>query len=318
MKVLVTGANGFLGGHIVEKSLEKGHQTFAAVRPGADTSLLENLKGCIVTHFNYNAPEEVASKLSSLGPFDLIIHNAGLTKSLLLEKYIKVNVDLTSQVVGLMKSTQCLRTGGRFAYVSSMAARGPVGNNGPASFYGESKRKAEELVKQSGLNYLIFRPTGIYGARDIQFLPLIKAVRLGLYPLMTSPTHKMTLINARDVAENVIEASFRYTNEIIHLDDGQVYEHKDLKSTLEKLLHKKSISLRLPRALVLAVLSISDFIDKALKRTPAVSVEQYKEISQDWNFDFSEERKRIPLVVNYSLFDGFQDALEYYRTNKLI
>lgn len=308
MRVLITGANGFLGSHLVEKSLEKGYRTTALLRPGADLANLKHLTGYKTLNVDYSSVDKLAATLKKARQQDLIIHNAGLTKSFTLDQYLKVNVGLTERFISAIKSTDILKDEGRFAYISSLAARGPVGHGGPASKYGISKAKAEETVKTSGLNFMIFRPTGIYGSRDVQFVPLIKAVKFGVYPFLTSSKHKMTLIHVRDVAENVIECSLRYTNETVHLDDGNVYLHRDLKAVLEKLLNRKSMNLTIPRQAVKGFLFLSDFFDKALDRTPRLSLEHYSEISKDWDHNYSDERKRIPLKINYPLHEGFREA----------
>ncbi|WP_421896975.1 NAD-dependent epimerase/dehydratase family protein [Marinoscillum sp.] len=318
MKVLITGANGFLGSHLVEKALKKGFETSILIRPGANLSNLQHLRGYQVIEVSYNSAVSIAAAIKDLPAQDLVIHNAGLIKSYTLEGYVKVNVALTERLIEAIQQCLTLSPSGRFAYISSLAAKGPVGNDGPASNYGRSKLMAEEAVRSSGIKYMIYRPTGIYGARDVQFVPLIKAVKLGLYPSMTPKAHKMTLINASDVAENVLECSLKHENETVHLEDGHVYQHEDLKAALEKLLSKKSINLRVGRPVVKALLSISDLVDRNLKRTPKLSREHYSEISQDWDYDFSEERKKIPLTIEYSLEDGFKSAIDYYLEKDLI
>lgn len=318
MKILITGANGFLGSHIVEKSLANGHETYALIREGSDVSNLAHLNGFIEVSADYSSVETILHTLNKLPKFDLVIHNAGLVKSYTFEGYKKVNIDLTQKITQAVRQCDHFSDKLKFAYVSSLAAVGPVGNGGPASNYGRSKLMAEEIITSSGLNYLIFRPTGIYGSRDVQFVPLIKMVKMGIYPLMTSTHHKMTLINAQDVAENIVNCSLKHSKQIVHLEDGHVYEHKDLKAILEKTLGKNTFNLKASKRIVKLALFLSDLIDKNLGRTPKLSREHYSEISQNWDYDFSEERKTIPLQINYPLEKGFEEAIEYYRANNLI
>ncbi|MFY0606646.1 MAG: NAD(P)-dependent oxidoreductase [Cyclobacteriaceae bacterium] len=318
MRILITGANGFLGSHLVERALKKGHEVFAALRVGADQSNLDHLTAYEVVDIDYTSVETIEATFKDTPPFDLIIHNAGLTKSYTMERYIQVNVTLTKNLLQVIQNKGLLNENGIFAYISSLASIGPLGHEGPASNYGRSKVLAEQAIIASGVNYMIYRPTGIYGERDLQFVPLIKSVKLGIYPLMTSAEHKMTLINAKDVAENVIECSLKHKNEIVHLEDGEIYLHKDLKETLETLLEKKSGNLSVPKFLVKSLLFCSDVIDRTLNRTPKLSLEHYSEISQDWDYDFSDERKRIPLSIEYTLQEGFQEAINFYVKNELI
>ncbi len=318
MNILVTGANGFLGGHIVEKALKKGHQVTALVRKGSDLSNLEHLSNYNVVYIDYTSADTILDCLEQLPTQDVFIHNAGLTKSYTLDKYIRVNVDLTKKLTEGIKRSKHLQSGIKFAYISSLAAIGPKNHEGPASNYGRSKVLAETIIRESGLNYLIFRPTGIYGERDVQFVPLIKAVKLGFYPAMTPKHHKMTLINAKDAAENIIECSSKNVDVTVHLEDGNVYEHSDMKKILEEILQKKSINLRVPRPIVKSILFLSDIVDRTLSRTPKLSREHYSEISQDWDYDFSEERKSIPLTIEYPLTKGFEEAITFYQKNNLI
>lgn len=318
MKVLITGANGFLGSHLVEKSLEKGFETTAVMRTGSDRSNLSELSGYHTLEIDYSSVDAIASALSQLEKHDLVIHNAGLTKSYTLDRYLLVNVDLTEKLIRAIAQTELMMETGRFAYISSLAAKGPVGHSGPASNYGRSKVMAENKIKESGINYMIFRPAGIYGVRDVQFVPLIKAAKLGLYPLMSSPQHKMTLINARDVAENVIECSLKHVNQTVHLEDGNVYLHRDLQNILQSALGKKTRTLKVGKPIIKSMLFLSDLLDKTLNRTPTLSLEHYSEISQDWDYDFSEERNQVPLTIHYPLQKGFQEAIDYYSEKGLI
>ncbi|MBR08986.1 MAG: hypothetical protein CMP48_15060 [Rickettsiales bacterium] len=318
MNILVTGANGFLGSHIVEKALKKGHQVTALVRKGSDLSNLEHLSNYNVVYIDYTSADTILDCLEQLPTQDVFIHNAGLTKSYTLDKYIRVNVDLTKKLTEGIKRSKHLQSGIKFAYISSLAAIGPKNHEGPASNYGRSKVLAETIIRESGLNYLIFRPTGIYGERDVQFVPLIKTIKLGLYPAMTPKHHKMTLINAKDAAGNIINCSQNHSNAIVHLEDGQVYENNDLKRVFEKLLDKKTINLRVARPIVKTILFFSDIVNRTLNRTPELSREHYSEISQDWDYDFSKEREQIPLTIEFPIEKGFQEAINYYKTNHLI
>jgi len=316
LRVLITGANGFLGSHLVEKSVNNGFETIALIRKSADVSLLKELNGFEQREIDFNTIDSISKTLKKLGSFDLVVHNVGLTKSYSFDSYLKINRDLTARFIQAIHDCNALTKGGKFIYISSMAALGPLGQACPVSLYGKSKLAAEDIVKASKLDYLIFRPTGIYGRRDQQFLNLFKAVKNGLYPNLTSKNQKITLIHAEDVAENVLNALG--INRISHLDDGNVYLHQDMKQLLEKLMGRKTIWIKLPLAITLAYLSIADFFVKNFNLKINISKEQFLEISQDWNHDFSVERVEYPLTIHFNLASGFRDALNYYQKENLI
>lgn len=317
-RIAITGANGFLGSHIAEYALSKGHDTFALLRKGADVSNLEHIDRLEKVTVDYSEIDGIAHALSTIGPLDLIVHNAGLTKSYTYDRYDKTNVQLTQKLLSAIAQSSVLSNQGRFAYISSLAAIGPVGTGAPQSNYGRSKIAAEKSVKSSGTPYMIYRPTGIYGPRDVQFVPLIKAIKLGLYPFMTPANHRMTLIHAQDAAANIIDLSLTFENETVHLEDGNVYSHEDLKGTFEDLLKVKAKKIAVPKPVVQLLLKATDVYNRGLKKFPVLSLEHYNEISQDWDYDFSQERLKLPLQIQYSLSEGFKDAIDYYKEQRLI
>ncbi|WP_258103511.1 NAD(P)-dependent oxidoreductase [Marinoscillum sp. MHG1-6] len=321
MKILITGANGFLGSWLCQVATElHSARVFALVRPKANIGQIQNLDGLQILQSDYSelSLNEVLTKLlNEEGAMDLMIHNAGLTKSIHREAFFKINVGLTNRVVQAIQETGILT--GKLAYVSSQAALGPVGLNGPVSAYGDSKLAAEQVIMNSGLNYLIYRPTGIYGPRDNEFLALFQSVKMGLYPCAAPKNQKMTLIHAFDVANNVITLSSQdFTNKIIHLEDGKVYSHSGMKAAIEKVLNKRSLMLVIPIWLTRLSLRTIKFFGSIFGFEPILTVEKHNEITKDWDHDFSLERKEIPLSIKFDLHSGFANTYEHYKSENLV
>ncbi len=240
-----------------------------------------------------------------------------MTKSTEDHKFQEVNVDLTHRLISSIKNSGILGDG-TFAYVSSQAALGPVLPGGPVSRYGASKLLAEELIKTSGLNYTIFRPTGIYGPRDKEFLALFKTAKFRLYLCAAPENQKITLIHVEDVARNIIELSMLHTNEIIHLSDNKVYSHRDLQRALAEAIGKKSLFLKIPMGMTRTILKFDFLLGKLFGYDPILTVEKHGEISKDWDHDFSLERNKIPLKIQYDLFQGFSQTFTYYKSKNLL
>ena len=84
-RVLITGASGFVGYHVVEEALNKGLEVFAAVRKSSDISHLKDFN----IHFTYPNFGEIKSLVEdfSKNRYDYIIHLAGLTKAITEDEY---------------------------------------------------------------------------------------------------------------------------------------------------------------------------------------------------------------------------------------
>ena len=320
MRILITGANGFLGSHLVEHAVKSNHSVFSGIRKGANLQYIDGLNTTL-TELNYQESKNLTNQLKILrkeSPFDLIIHNAGLTKSDSKKKNLDINKGITENLLKAVSESGALHSNGKFVYISSMAALGPVGANGPVSTYGWSKLQAEKSIIESGLPYSIFRPSAIYGPRDKAFLPMFKSAKWGLYPNISSPNQKITMILASDVARVILYLSKSHTNNIFHLDDGHVYSHKNLVDALGAVFNKKIVKIQVPKMLVLSGIFLIEKVVKLFGGKAILTIEKYKEISQDWNHDFSSERKQMDQLSLTPLDAGFLKTYQYYHQQKLL
>ena len=80
MKILVTGASGFIGSYIVEEALRKGMDTWAAVRPSSSKKYLQDERIHFI-NLNLSSKEDLMKELSN-HEFDYVVHAAGATKCL--------------------------------------------------------------------------------------------------------------------------------------------------------------------------------------------------------------------------------------------
>lgn len=166
-KVLITGANGFLGQHLCYYLHANGYKITAT---GKGQSRIEN------NLIEYRSTEltsgkEVNELINEVKP-DVIIHNAAMSKPDECEANKKLCIDVNVNTTKyLLQSPQC-----HFIYLSTDFVFGENGPHseedptGPLNFYGESKLQSEQLVVKSAHNATIVRPVFIYG-------PVFKNVR---------------------------------------------------------------------------------------------------------------------------------------------
>lgn len=317
MKVAITGANGFLGKYLVDACLADGHQVYAFVRKSADTSSLKlnnNLKICTINYDNIDT--ELQKLKTQIGAFDFLIHNAGKTSSIDNEDYVNINTKMTGRLLDAISKVEFLDLGGKFVYISSYTAHGPVGVNHPVSKYGESKKAAEELIQKSGIAHVMFRPTAIYGAGDKAFLPLFQTANKGLYPL-TRSSQKMSMIHAADLA-SIVARDMSSREGILHVSDGNTYSHAQFKKVLSEVIGRKIRNIRIPGIITKISLWISDIWYRITRGTPNLTLEKFEEISQDWELHDDESLEHADLQIAFDLKKGFKDAYDYYARKKLL
>ncbi len=174
MRVLVTGATGFVGREVVRELLERGHEVRALVRRRAARKRW-NGKGVEVFVGDCLAPGTVTPAVAGC---DAVIHLVGIIREFPGRgvTFERVHVQATKNLVDAASAAGVRR----FLHMSALGAR-PV----PADPYHVTNFQADEYVQASGLTYTIFRPSIIYGPRDRSINLFVRQVqRLGFLTII--------------------------------------------------------------------------------------------------------------------------------------
>ena len=102
-RILITGASGFIGSFLVEEALNRGLDTWAAVRKSSSRRYLTDSR----IHFielDFNNPDDLRSKLEDMN-FDYVIHAAGATKCLHKSDFFRVNTTGTANLAAAVSTT---------------------------------------------------------------------------------------------------------------------------------------------------------------------------------------------------------------------
>ena len=292
-------------------------EVFAFIRPGAKTLLLPDDDALHIKHVDYKKDlgKQFENLKQEIGQLDFFMHNAGCTVSLDNDEYYQVNVGMTKSICEALESSDLLSNDGKFIYTSSYAAHGPANTKQPVSHYGRSKREAEHVIATHMTQYMFARPTAIYGAGDVAFLPLFKSAKMGLYPV-TDDAQKMSMIHAKDLA-NMMVADMQSEMGPMHYNDGNSYLHADFISIFEGLFERKIRKFPLPKWLAKLSMGSSDVWHKIIKKRPGITLEKFDEISQNWDLH-TTSLKHSSGKATMTLKAGFEDALDYYRKNQLL
>ncbi len=208
MKALVTGATGFVGGHLVEALLRGGHEVTALVRnPARGLPLLRST--ALIQGDLHSRPALDAAVRGQ----DVVFHVAGAVAARTEAEYMHANRDGTANVVAAAEAS-----GGRprIVLVSSGAAGGPTapGKSAdgterprPVTRYGRSKLASEEVVRAGSLPWVILRPPTIYGPRDREnLIKVFRMVRYGVAPVFGDGSMEVSAVFAPDLADALLAA----------------------------------------------------------------------------------------------------------------
>ena len=125
MKVLVSGSNGFIGSHLVENLLKRGHYVRCLVRKSSNLTYIKTLD----VDFVYGELNNEISLYPAVRDTDCIFHLAGVVKARDQEGYFQGNFNTTQNLINAART--CGSDKQKFIFVSSLAAAGPASSNIP-------------------------------------------------------------------------------------------------------------------------------------------------------------------------------------------
>ncbi len=210
MTLAVTGATGFVGGHLLDAALAAGHRVRALTRR-------DQPPRAGVTWVPGTLADDAALDQMCAGA-DALIHVAGAINAPDRMSFARANIDGTAHVMDA-----AARMGAaRIVHVSSLAAREP-----DLSDYGWSKAEAERQVRARTGNWVIVRPPGVYGPGDHETLELFRMARRGV--MLLPPAGRGSWIHVDDLTRLLLAlAAGGPQAGLFEPDDGEPLAHFDL------------------------------------------------------------------------------------------
>ena len=263
LNVLVTGATGFVGQHLIKRlKLDDYNIKVISRRPvlGVEVIICDFLKDDI--------PD------NALKDIDIVFHLAGYAHDLKSEPgieqtYHKINVGVTVDLLSLSDKHNVKK----FIFVSSVKAGGaPIkGNcasekdqNSPDGIYGETKREAElrilETGRESSMHVSILRPALIYGPKVKGNLQLMmQGIKKGWFPPLPEIGNRRSMIHVDDIVRALLFlANNKKSNgEVFIATDGRVYSSRNIYEAMCYVLDKNIPNWSVPRLLFNVIARLS-------------------------------------------------------------
>ncbi len=197
MKVLVTGATGFVGTYVVNRLLQRGHAVAVLARDPDKTRNrynrpVEAVRGDVLDTASLTAAFSVAGR-------DAVVHLVGIINEKGEQTFDRMHRQAAENVIAAAKAAGVRR----FLHMSAMGA-----SEDSPSEYGRTKAAGEKAVRASGLDWTIFRPSINFGPGDgfVSLLAPIVRLNPGFIPVIGPGTTRFQPISVRDVARVFAEA----------------------------------------------------------------------------------------------------------------
>lgn len=320
-RLLITGANGFVGSHLTEAALKSGYEVFAAVRKNSDLSFLQNTKAALV-YPDYSSRERLTEFLAE-NRITHIAHVAGATKAKTENDYYKINAQISVSLANAaLQANKDLK---KFVFVSSLAVMGPASDNEiiteesvqhPITFYGISKQKAEEeLNAVPALPLITLRPTAVYGPREKDLLLIIKMVKKSWELYIGKAAQQLSFIHVNDLCDAILLAlESDKTHEAYLLSDGKNYDRYQFAGIVKNILHKKTLRLHIPAGLVRAgVIGMEKMFPR---RNSILNKNKLQELTSGWPVSIEKAEKDLGFAPKYDLQKGLQQTIGWLQQEK--
>lgn len=329
MKILITGASGFIGSFIVEEALRRGFETWAGVRSTSSRRYLQDAR----IHFidlDFSSEDALTDALRG-HDFDYIVHAAGVTKCLHRDDFFRVNYEGTKHLVdAILKLHMPLK---RFVYLSSLSVFGAIKEKQPYqeidehdtprpnTAYGKSKLMAERYLDSIGndFNYIVLRPTGVYGPREKDYYVMAKSIRDHVDFAVGFRRQDITFIFVEDLVQAIFLAlDHGMSGRKYFLSDGDVYQ----SSTFSNYIHEELgrpwwVRFTAPVWVLKLVTLVGEYVGRATGKMIVLNNDKFNILRQrNWRCNIEPACDELGFTPRCKLREGVARTIGWYKENK--
>lgn len=322
--VLVTGATGFIGSHLVERLLESGQRVRCLIR---STSKVEHLRN-LGAEFVGGDLRQAETLNECLGGIDLVYHVAGVIAATGRRGFYQGNVQATANLVDAALNVRPPPR--RFVYVSSLAAAGPSDDGTPVtearparpvSAYGRSKLAGEFAVWRAAgrMPVTVLRPPVVYGPRDRGMHKFFVMAKTGVALHVGHRRRWMSMVHVDDLVRGIVQAAQAdvAAGECYFLCDGHGYLRQELAEYVGRAVEVRRLrQVAVPEMVWHGAGTVLDWL-APLRRGPAMlSRDKVREAVQDhWVCSPAKAERQLGWSARIELADGLAATAAWYREN---
>ena len=327
MKILITGASGFIGSFIVEEALKRGFETWAAMRKSSSNEYLQDERIKFI-ELNLSSKEQLVEQLRGQA-FDYVVHAAGVTKCLNKADFRRINTEGTKNLVAALQELQMPLK--RFVFVSSLSVFGAIREQQPYeeiretdmpqpnTEYGRSKLEAESFLDSlEGFDYVILRPTGVYGPREKDYFLMAQSIKQHSDFAVGYKRQDITFVYVSDVVQAVFLALEKgQSGRKYFLSDGEVYQ----STTFSDLIHEELgrpwwIRITAPVWVLRIVTFFGEYYSRLTGKITALNNDKFNILRQrNWRCDIQPAIDELGYHPEVKLKEGVHRSIKWYKEN---
>lgn len=322
MKVLVTGANGFLGSHIVKILIERGYDVRAFVLKGTPVDTLSGL-ACEIFDGNLLNPLDVENALEDC---DFLIHTAAITDVWPTKNPLswKINFDLVKTLTDIVRKKSVKKyihvgTANSFGYgsIKEPGSEDKVFNSGKYGLdYINSKKAAqdyllEEARKDPGLPVVIINPTFMIGENDTKPGPGEMIISVIKHKVPGYSAGGRSFAAVKDVALACVNAIDKGLIGECYITGGTNMNYKQFFSLIADKVGVKSPKIFIPKFVAVPFAALMQLAAKVRKRKPLLSVTMAR-MSGDGHYYSSNKAIKELGYEQTGLDKALDEAVKWY------
>lgn len=323
---VVTGANGFVGSHLVDLLIENGFIVKCITRKSSNLRWLDNKNVQIHDCGLFNKD----GLRTALKDANYIFHVAGVVKSKDPKGYFKGNVETTRNLLDV--SLENSNTVKRFVVVSSLTVTGPSSDGKPVNeetdckpitTYGRSKLEEEKIALSYSekLPVTICRAPAVYGERDTEIFIYFNTFSKGLTTTIGFNKKSLSLIHVTDLVNGIYLAakSEKAIGQIYFISSEKLYTWQEINAITSKITGKKAFVVKVPHFLVYSIAAIAQFFAMFGKNAATLNIEKARDITQQyWICDTSKAMRDLGYKQKISMEEGIRRTIEWYKKMKWV
>jgi nucleoside-diphosphate-sugar epimerase len=326
-RFLITGATGFVGGHLAEACVTRGYSVRAIVRPESDVTLLNQL-GVTLFRGELNDADILAKALNGV---QHVVHAAAKVGDWgPVDDYRAVNVFAFRRLLDACKT----RAIERFVHLSSLGvyeARHHYGTTEeeplPAQHmdgYTQSKVESEQLAlsywRDHKLPVVVLRPGFIYGPRDRTVLPkLIQSLRTGVMKYIARGRYALNCVYVRNLVDAIFLATEKpdVVGKVFNITDGEFVSKRMFIDAVAYGMNLPSPKANVPLwiARIMANTMEKRARKKNKKTAPKLTQARLKFLGLNLDYSIEKARKELGYAPQTPFAEAIEETMAWYREN---